>query len=109
MLAQMLSDEKTKTKRLRSELISNLTNLITDFTDTQDESWSAAVADVQSGNEAAAVDMQSFVVNAEASWQSGTKRKADLDEELDMAHGTSSKQREAAQTVSLNYAFREPG
>jgi len=103
----MLADEKSKTKRLRSELISNLTSLITDFTDTQEESWSAAVANVQSGNEAAAVEMQNFVAGTEQAWHSGTKRKAELDEELDMAFGTSSKQREAAHTVSFWCGFSE--
>jgi hypothetical protein len=87
--------------------VSNLTNLITDFTDTQEESWSAAVANVQSENEAAVAGMESFAKSSEAMWHTGVKRKANLDEELNMAHGTSSKQRDAAQTVRAPYRSLE--
>ena len=100
MLAQMLMDEKAKTSKLRNNLVQNLTNLIVDFTDAQDASWSAAVAGVQSANEASVVEMGSFASQVEDGFVRTAQQSEALGAELATAQATVGQQRDAGQAVS---------
>lgn len=96
----MLVNERAKTNRLRGELIGNLTNLIADFTDAQDASWSAAVGGVLAENEAGAEQMGAFASGVDVRWSAATARGKELVSELDMAQTTSATQRTTGRDVS---------
>jgi kinesin family protein 11 len=100
MLAQMLVDERAKTNKLRGELIGNLTNLIADFTDAQDASWSAAVGGVLAENETGVEQMGTFASGVDERWSAGIARSQELASELDMAQNTSMTQRTTGRDVS---------
>ena len=91
LLARMLQEEKAKTTRLRTDLISNLTSMIVDFT---------AVADVQTANTAGIEEMGVFQHGAEVRYDELLSRNNEIEEELGVAVNTASKQRSAGQSVS---------
>lgn len=89
----MLSDEKGKTAKLRASLITNLTSLIVDFTDTQDRSWSEAVSKIQTANDVGVEAMQSWLHTSEQQHAGTSKRAADFATTLDHAESSNGAQR----------------
>ncbi|WVQ80021.1 hypothetical protein IAT38_002122 [Cryptococcus sp. DSM 104549] len=75
LLAQLLLDEKTKTAKLRTELIGNLTSMIEGFTDAQDQSWSQVVEKVKGENEKGVREMEVFGGEAREEWKEGERRR----------------------------------
>ncbi|CAD6590162.1 MAG: kinesin motor protein cin8, partial [Tremellales sp. Tagirdzhanova-0007] len=103
LLTKLLEDEKAKTSKLRTDLVTNLTSMIVSFTDAQDASWSEAVAQVQSANDAGTLEMERFAdVSTELCTANSVRANACMGE-LDMGAQTSVMQRgaghEAVQSV----------
>jgi len=95
LLGRLLAEEKAKTAKLRSELVTNLTSMIESFTDAQDASWSDAVAQVQAANDVGMTEIERFAeVSAELHSES-SKRAGEYSEELVMGGETASAQRKA--------------
>jgi kinesin family protein 11 len=103
----LLTQEKAKTARLRTDLIANLSNLIVDFTDTQDASLSAAVAQVQLANDAGLRDMQAFSQSSQDAHAESSRRAEEFGEELEMAKAAGVQQRQSGTTVSVLYFQRK--
>ncbi|ORY21377.1 putative microtubule motor [Naematelia encephala] len=97
LLANLLAEEKAKTARLRTDLIGNLTNLIVDFTDTQDKSWSGVVARVQEENEHGIGAMEHYQGEVDAIHAQTASRAEDYQGELNVGTETCAKQRQAGQ------------
>lgn len=93
LLAQLLTSEKAKTARLRTDLVQNLTSLIVGFTDAQDASWSEAVATVQAANDAGVNEMGSFATAAGNQFAESSQGRQLFARELDLAGATSGEQR----------------
>ncbi|WVO21392.1 uncharacterized protein IAS62_002700 [Cryptococcus decagattii] len=74
-LAKLLSEEKAKTAKLRTELIGNLTSMIENFTDEQDKGWSAVVDKVKMGNEKSVEKMEELDEEARRVWEEGDGRR----------------------------------
>ena len=100
MLAQLLANEKANTARLRTDLVSNLTNLVVNFTEAHDDSWSAAVAQMQSANAEGMNGIEAFGAAAEVDYEHSSARVAGFGGKLVMAQSSGVKQREAGQMVS---------
>lgn len=94
LLAKLLVEEKAKTARLRTELIGNLTNLIVDFTDAQDASWSDVVAKVQAENEGGIEEMDTFRGLMEENHAETSRRARVFNGELSKGQTGEKKQRE---------------
>jgi kinesin family protein 11 len=103
LLARMLSEEKSKTAKLRTELVQNLTNMIVGFTDAQDESWTKAVEGVRSANEVGMGEMEVYGDQVEVDWEERTGRAREVDEKLGVADGKAKRQRTNGEHVSLVY------
>lgn len=103
----MLSDEKAKTAKLRTDLISNLTNLVVDFTDAQDASWSSAISGVQSANEEGIAEMEQYSTNIEARYSVSSRRVEEVDDDMQLASRTGTDQRCAGEKVSDHSALLE--
>lgn len=101
LLSKMLSQEKAKTAKLRTELVQNLTNMIVGFTDAQDESWTQAVAGVREANELGMVEMEQYGDRVEEDWDERTRRSRNVDDDLRVAEGSVKRQRTDGQHVSL--------
>lgn len=95
LLAKLLTDEKAKTAHLRTELVSNLTNLIVGFTDAQDASWSGVMAKVQAENEEGVRQMGAFSGAMEESHAEGSRRARAFSGELEQSQRAGMGQREA--------------
>jgi kinesin family protein 11 len=95
LLGKLLAEEKSKSALLRTELIGNLTNLIVDFTDAQDASWSQVVTQVQSANEVGVGEMNSWIEQDVEVHAESSKRAEAMGRELDMGGEVGKKQREA--------------
>jgi kinesin family protein 11 len=89
-----LSEEKRKTATLRTELVSNLTNLIVGFTDAQEVSLDSALTSVTAANDAGMREMQAFAHGAGEAYAEGDGPRRAAEEELGMASRTMVKQRE---------------
>lgn len=100
LLARMLSDEKAKTARLRTELVQNLTNLIHGFTDAQDESWTHAVEGIKVGNEAGMGDMERYGDLVEQESEARRRRTDSVEQDLEEVHGSAKRQRTEGINVS---------
>ena len=105
----MLAEEKSKTTKLRTELVNNLTSMIVSFTDAQDHSWSTAVAQVQSANDAGTREMEQFASAQDGLYAESSRRALEYREELEMGGETAAKQREAGQGVSVRCMDRANG
>ncbi|ADV23717.1 Microtubule motor, putative [Cryptococcus gattii WM276] len=75
LLAKLLSEEKAKTAKLRTELIGNLTSMIESFTDEQDKGWSAVVDKVKMDNEKSVEKMEELDEEARRVWEEGDGRR----------------------------------
>jgi kinesin family protein 11 len=102
MLTRMLSDEKAKTTKLRTELVQNLTNMIVGFTDAQDASWTQAVGSVQKANEEGMGEMEKYGDLVEEDWEEKVGRSQAVEEDLRSLQGTAKKQRIDGQSVSVH-------
>jgi kinesin family protein 11 len=102
MLTRMLSDEKAKTAKLRTELVQNLTNMIVGFTDAQDESWTQAVKGVQKANGMGMVEMEKYGDRVEEDWEEKTRRSRVVEEELEGMQSSAKRQRTDGQHVRVN-------
>lgn len=100
MLTRMLVDEKSKTAKLRTELVANLTNMIHGFTDAQDESWTTAVEGVKKANEVGMGEMERYGDCVEEDWDARTSRSRAVEEELQGMQGNAKRQRTDGQHVS---------
>lgn len=100
MLTRMLSEEKAKTAKLRTELVQNLTNMIVGFTDAQDASWTAAVEGVKEANEEGMGEMERYGDLVEEDWEEKAGRASAIEKELANAQGTSQRQRVEGEHVS---------
>jgi kinesin family protein 11 len=100
MLTRMLSAEKAKTAKLRTELVQNLTNMIVGFTDAQDASWTQAVEGVKMANEEGMGEMERYGDLVEEDWEEKVGRADGVEKELQSAQGSSKRQRVDGQHVS---------
>ena len=100
MLTRMLSEEKTKTAKLRTELVQNLTNMIVGFTDAQDASWTQAVEGVQKANEEGMGEMEKYGDLVEEDWEEKVGRAELVEEGLGDLQSTAKRQRVDGQHVS---------
>ena len=100
MLTRMLSSEKAKTAKLRTELVQNLTNMIVGFTDAQDASWTQAVEGVKMANEEGMGEMERYGDLVEEEWEEKVGRAEIVEKELQSAQGSSKRQRVDGQHVS---------
>ena len=96
----MLNEEKSKTAKLRTDLVANLTSMILGFTDAQDASWSETVAKVQSENSTSLEEMEDFARASEGIHAESSARASRLQQDLSVAQDTSERQREAGREVS---------
>ncbi|WWD19337.1 hypothetical protein CI109_103796 [Kwoniella shandongensis] len=99
LLARLLSQEKAKTAKLRSELIGNLTSMIENFTDAQDASWTEVVDQVKVENEKGVEEMQTFGVEVRGEWEQREQQRGTVRGDLVVAEETGRKQREAGQNA----------
>lgn len=99
LLGRMLTDEKAKTAKLRTELVHNLTQMIVSFTDEQDRSWSQAVGQVQLENETGVAEMSRFSARAESASVEAHDRRKGMMEEMGTADATVKSQRRAGEEV----------
>lgn len=107
-LSRMLSDEKAKTAKLRTDLISNLTNLVVGFTDAQDASWSDAIEGVQSANDNGIADMERFSMVTDTRFAESSSRNRKIQDDLVLAETSSNKQQAAGREVCcLNIRLSE--
>jgi len=107
MLTRMLSEEKTKTSKLRTELVQNLTNMIVGFTDAQDASWTTAVEGVKMANEEGMGEMERYGDLVEEDWEEKVGRAEVVEKELQGAQGSSKRQRVDGQHVSPSCEFED--
>jgi kinesin family protein 11 len=105
LLAQLLKSEKSKTARLRTDLLHNLTTMIVDFTDAQDVSLTTAVQGVQAANEVGVSEMGGFARDVESNFAENSKRAGGCARELNLGEDSAGQQRIAGRTVSW-YPFR---
>lgn len=82
LLAKLLSEEKAKTAKLRTELIGNLTSMIESFTDEQDKGLSAVVDKVKMENEKSVEEMEEFGEEARSVWEEGDGRRKLFEDEV---------------------------
>ncbi|WVQ95238.1 hypothetical protein IAU59_002333 [Kwoniella sp. CBS 9459] len=95
LLFRLLAEEREKTAKLRTELIGNLTRMITGFTDAQEQSLSTMMAKVRIENDSAVDHMRAFGEEAEREWSDGETRRKNVRDELEMGGETVRKQRSA--------------
>ena len=100
LLARMLSEEKAKTTKLRTELVQNLTSLIHGFTDAQDESWTNAVEGVKLANEAGMSEMEHYGDQVELISEERERRAEGIEMELQGVQGQAKRQRTDGEHVS---------
>jgi kinesin family protein 11 len=104
MLTRMLSEEKAKTAKLRTELVQNLTNMIVGFTDAQDESWTRAVDGVRKANEVGMGEMEKYGDLVEEDWEEKTRRSREVEQELQGLQSDAKRQRVDGQHVSIFFS-----
>ena len=109
MLTRILSEEKTKTAKLRTELVQNLTNMIVGFTDAQDASWTQAVEGVQKANEEGMGEMEKYGDLVEEDWEEKVGRAKIVEEGLGDLQSTAKRQRVDGQNVSDRHWRCEAG
>lgn len=100
MLARMLGNEKAKSAKLRTELVSNLTSMIHGFTDAQDESWTTAVEGVKQANTAGMAQIERYGDQVEHEWDEHTQRAERVEQELRGVESSTKRQRTDGQHVS---------
>lgn len=100
LLARMLSAEKAKTAKLRTELLQNLTSLIHGFTDAQDESWTTAVEGVKEANTLGMGEMERYGDQVEHEWEDRTRRAEAVEQDLQDVQGKAKRQRTDGTHVS---------
>ncbi|KAK8854531.1 hypothetical protein IAR55_003270 [Kwoniella newhampshirensis] len=99
LLARLLSQEKAKTAKLRTELIDNLTSMIENFTDAQDASWTEVVNQVQVENVRGVQEMERFDEDVRGEWERGERRREGVRGDFAVGEETGSKQREAGRSA----------
>ncbi|OXB35754.1 kinesin family member 11 [Cryptococcus neoformans] len=82
LLAKLLSEEKAKTAKLRTELIGNLTSMIESFTDEQDKGLNAVVDKVKMENEKSVEEMEEFGEETRRVWEEGDGRRKLFEDEV---------------------------
>lgn len=82
LLAKLLSEEKAKTTKLRTELIGNLTSMIESFTDEQDKGLNAVVGKVKMENEKSVEEMEEFGEETRRVWEEGDRRRKLFEDEV---------------------------
>ncbi|OWZ77152.1 kinesin family member 11 [Cryptococcus neoformans Bt85] len=82
LLAKLLSEEKAKTAKLRTELIGNLTSMIESFTDEQDKGLNAVVGKVKMENEKSVEEMEEFGEETRRVWEEGDRRRKLFEDEV---------------------------
>lgn len=100
-LSIMLQAEKENSNKLRDNLVSQITALLTGFTTAQDQSLSTAVASIQSDNETGCSTLNGFVRDYSSGFSVSEKRGKHYSDDLDMVRAAASAQREEAVQVSL--------
>ncbi|RXK42315.1 hypothetical protein M231_00305 [Tremella mesenterica] len=95
LLTTLLREEKTKTAKLRMELVGRMTAMIEEFTDAQDQSWSGVVDRVSAENHKGVREMERFVQVTRDEWEETAKRGQMFEDELAEGVGTVKKQRVA--------------
>jgi kinesin family protein 11 len=99
MLTRMLTEEKSKTAKLRKELVQNLTNMIVGFTDAQDASWTEAVEGVKKANEDGMGEMERYGDLVEDGAEEKAARARTIEKDLDSVQGIAKRQRFDGQHV----------
>ena len=99
LLIRLLSEERSKTARLRTDLVQNFTQMIETFTDAQDSSLSKAVADVQGGNQLSLTAMETFSREMEECHAESSRRAGRFQDDLSKARETGTVQRGTGQEV----------
>ncbi|ORX38250.1 putative microtubule motor [Kockovaella imperatae] len=97
LLSRMLIDERSKTVKLRTDLVMNFTNMVESFTDAQDSSLSQAVGAIQSENEQSLAAMDIFAGQVSDSHNASTGLTDTFEVDLQKAQRTAEMQRVTGQ------------
>ncbi|WVQ72707.1 hypothetical protein IAR50_002267 [Cryptococcus sp. DSM 104548] len=94
LLMTLLAEEKSKTAKLRTDLIGNLTSMIQDFTDAQDEGWSGVVDKAKRDNQAGIESLEEFGEQVGAAWVEGEGRRKVFESEAATGREAGARQKE---------------
>ena len=97
LLTRLLSEEKSKTAKLRTELVQNFTSMIVSFTEAQDESWSRAVAQVQAANDVGMSEMEAYAETSIEAYAECSRKAAEYSDALTANGHTGRSQRASGQ------------
>lgn len=94
LLTQLLAEEQSKNKRLSSDLVSNIANMVERFTKTQEMSLASAIVNVKDSNDRGSNDMEKFAEAYSDVAEGMSSSAQSFGDELDKATRKIDKQRE---------------